>query len=172
MIKLRIKEFLSDRRVGIVILALAFLSRMLIQLYFFRTGVDRSLQILASKNFLQGHGFSIGQVFPEDLSREVFAPIVGWPPGYPLFVSLIAAVTGNLTIAAIIFDLISVCILIYFARKILQLSGCSDFLVNCFTLVTGFFLYDFCQVSSPDMSAVAFILWALYLTLVYLKKNK
>ena len=171
MNKLPVKDFLSGRKVGLAILLLAFLSRMLIQLYFFRTGVDRSLQILASKNFLQGQGLSVGQVFPEDLSREVFAPIVGWPPGYPLFISIIGAVTGNITIAAIIFDLISICILIYFARKILQLSGCSNFLVNCFTIVTGFFLYGFCQVSSPDMSAVAFILWALYLTLTYLKNN-
>ena len=172
MNQLPVKDFLSGRKVGMVILAIAFLSRILIQMYFFRTGVDRSLQLLASKNFLQGHGLSIAQVFSEDLSRQIFTPIVGWPPGYPLFVSLMATLTGNISIAAIIFELISICILVYFSRKILQLSGCSDFLVNCFTLVTGFFLYNFCQVSSPDMSAVAFILWALYLTLVYLEKSK
>src|SRR5688572_15119931 len=157
MIKLRIEEFLSDKRVGIFILALAFFSRIITQLYFFRTGVDRSLQLLASKNLLEGRGLTIGQVFSEDLSHQIYMPIVGWPPGYPVFISMIAALVGNITIAAIIFDLISVCVLVYFSRKILQQSGCSNLIVNCFTLVIGFFLYDFCQVSSPDMSAVAFI---------------
>lgn len=167
-----IKEFLSDRRVGMVILAVAFFSRILNQLYFFGLGVDRSLQLVASKNLLEGRGLTIGQVFSEDLSRQVYEPIVGWPPGYSVFISLIGALTGNLGVAAIIFDLICISILIIFSRKILQLSGCSSFLLNCFTIVVGFFLYDFCQVPSPDMHAVAFILWALYLVLSFIKNNK
>src|SRR4051812_29265779 len=108
MIMLRIKAWLSRRDISILILVLAIISRMTTQLYFFRLGDDRSFQLLGAKNLLAGHGITVNQVFANDLSHQVFQPIVGWPPGYSVLVAIFALITGDVTFAAIIFDLISV----------------------------------------------------------------
>jgi len=172
MTMLRIKSWLSRRDVSILILVLAILLRMITQLYFFRLGDDRSFQLIGAKNLLAGHGVTINQVFTNDFSHQVFQPIVGWPPGYSVFVAMLAFITGDITIAAILFDLISIFILVFFSRKILKLLACSDWVTNCFTLITGVFLFDFSHVAAPDINAVAFYILGLFMTLSYIRNSK
>jgi hypothetical protein len=66
---------------------MAIASRIAMQIYFLNIGGDKAYQLVATKNFMSGNGFTINQVFASDLSAEQFLPLVGWPPGYPLLLS-------------------------------------------------------------------------------------
>jgi 4-amino-4-deoxy-L-arabinose transferase-like glycosyltransferase len=46
------------------------------------------------------------------------------------------------------------------------------YLVNLFTLLTGFFIYFFYFINSSDAVAITFFLLAIYFTLLLLKKEK
>ena len=168
-----ILKIFTGKRLSILAIFIAAISRLVIQLYFFNYNDDRFLQLVATKNFIHGHGITLNRVFFENFSREFYIPLLGWPPGYTILLSPIALLTnGNVVLAAIIFDLVTVLIFILYSRKILVLLGLPERIVNLFTLVSGFFLYEFCLNPTTDLSALAFFICAIYMCLNFLKNDK
>ncbi len=70
---------------------------------------DKSSQLLAAKNFLEGNGLTIKKVLLNDLSSEVFTPLGGMAPGYSVVVASLLRwlFNGDYKTAALVFDLIA-----------------------------------------------------------------
>lgn len=173
MLRLSIKKIFTNYSFTISLFVLALASRLAVQLYFFSYGTDRSLQMVAAKNFRDGHGISLNLVMITDLSKEIYQPLIGWPPGYSIFVGVISFfLNNNIVLSAIVFDLLSVALFLYYSRKVLQILNTPVQLLNFYTLISGFFLYDFLQVSTSDLNAVAFFVWTFYMSLDFIKNDK
>ncbi len=168
----RIKVILSDKHTSIVIIALAIVVRVIQLIFFYNIRVDGMYQVMAMQNFVDGHGISIGKVLPTDLSTIVYEPLINWPPGYSLLLSPFYILFGHDYIAAgIALDILSAIILILTCRSILKTLNTPAYLVNLFTLLTGFFIYYFYFINSSDAIAIAFLLLAVHFTLLLLNKK-
>lgn len=169
----KLKKILSGNKTGIVIILFSMLARIFLQLYFFNISGDRSFQLVAVKSFFEGHGFSILQVLPHNIDKQIYSPVVGWPPGYSIFLLPFYFVCGkNVITAAIFFEVISSIAFIVITRRLLQLLNVQAWLVNISTLISGFFIYDFTTASSSDFCTLILFLFSIYCTLIFLKKEK
>ena len=167
------KRILSDKKVSILIVVLAIAARIALQLYFFDVSGDRSFQLAATKSFVEGHGFSLPQVLPNDLHKKVYLPLVGWPPGYSIFLSpLYFVFNRNIVAAAIAFEVFTSILFVFFSAKLLQLLNLPSWLVALYTLTLGFFIYDFASASSTDFQSLTFFLIGIYYSMLFIKKEK
>lgn len=168
----RIKVILSDKHTSIVIIALAIVARVIQLIFFYNIRVDGMYQVIAMQNFVEGHGISIGKVMPADLSTVIYEPLTNWPPGYPLLLSPFYVLFNHNYIAAgIALDILAAVVLIFACRKILKTLESPLYLVNLFTLLTGFFIYFFYFINSSDAIAISLFLLAISTTLSLLKKE-
>lgn len=169
----KLVEIFSNKKIGIVIILLSIAARIILQLYFFDISGDRSFQLVAVKSFIEGHGFSILEVLPGNLDKQLYAPVVGWPPGYSIFLLPFYFACGkNVFAAAIFFEIVSAAAFVLVTRKILQLLNVSLWFVNIYTLISGFFIYDFAAASGSDFCTLIFFLLGIYCALLFLKKEK
>jgi len=169
----KIKNLLSGKKVTIAIIALAITSRIIQLIFFYNIRVDGMYQVMAMQNFVHGHGISIGDVLPSGLSAVTYQPLVNWPPGYSLLLAPFYIIFGNNYIAAgITVDIIFAILLIFTCRNILKIVSTPLYLINLFTLFTGFFIYYFYFVASSDAIAISFFAIAINYTLLLLKKGK
>lgn len=158
---------------SLIIVFFAISGRIIMQLQFFKLGSDRALQLVCARNFMDGKGIALDKVSTSNLEAVAYEPLVGWPPGYPVIVGIISFFVGKDVItAAIIFDLFCILILIFSSRKILHLAGCSISIINLYTLLLGFFIYDFMESSTSDLNAIAFFILSFYLAMRFIKNNK
>jgi hypothetical protein len=166
-------NILSQRQMSIAIILLAIGARIALQVYFFDISGDRSFQLVAAKSFVEGHGFAIPQVLPDNPTHQIYRPLVGWPPGYSLFISpLYFLCNKNIIAAAFFFEILCAVLFIIVLRKILLLLNTPLWLVNIHTILTGFFIYDFTKRSTSDFSSLTFFLLAIYFLLVFIKRTK
>ena len=63
-----IRRFLSTQTASFLILLLAISGRLIQVLFFFNIGVDRSFQFQATDSLVRGHGVTLAEVLPGDLS--------------------------------------------------------------------------------------------------------
>jgi len=169
----RIKIILSDRNTGIAIIAMAIVARVIQLIFFYNVRVDGMYQVMAMQNFVGGHGISIGNVIPQDLSTVIYEPLTRWPPGYSLLLAPFYLLFNHNYIAAgIALDIMAAVVLIFACRKILKTLTTPVYLVNLFTLLTGFFIYYFYFINSSDAVAICFFLLAISTTLSLLKKER
>ncbi len=170
--KNKTKVFLSKKIISVLVILLAIGSRILQLIFFFNIRVDGMYQYLAMKYFVNGHGVSIAEVLPTDLSQSVYEPLINWPPGYSILLSpFYILFNHNYVVAGMTLDILAATALIIFARKILQLLDLPTYLINIYTIFTGFFIYNFYFIASSDAIAISFFVVALYFTLLLLKKN-
>ncbi|HEU0063818.1 MAG TPA: hypothetical protein VFQ58_02265, partial [Flavisolibacter sp.] len=164
-----IYKALQSKFTSIVVLLIAIIAKMIQQLYFFSTTLDRTAQLIEAKNLLSGHGLTINKLAENGIA-EVFTPVAAWPPGYPVIVSGISALTHlHILTSAIVFDVLSIFLFLFFSRKILILAGSKPIVVNLYVLIAGFFIYDFSELPATDLNALGFYLWAVFLALNILK---
>lgn len=169
----RIKVILSDRNASIAIIALAIVARVIQLIFFYNVRVDGMYQVMAMQNFVEGHGISIGKVIPQDLSTVIYEPLTRWPPGYSLLLApFYLLFNHNYIVAGIALDILAAIILIFACRKILRTLESPLYLVNLFTLLTGFFIYYFYFINSSDAVAICLFLLAISTTLSLLKKER
>jgi hypothetical protein len=167
-----IKELLSNRMMSIAIVLFSIIGRFIQLLFFYNIRFDASYQVIATKNMLAGHGLSINKVFVDDLSSVVYEPLVSWPPGYSLLLSPFYAIFGhNYVAAGLTLDCIAALILVLVSRAILKELGVSIYLRNCWTLVSGFFIYYFYFIASSDAIAISFFLVAILYSIRLMSKN-
>lgn len=169
----RIKIILSGKYTSIAIITLAIVARIIQLIFFYNVRVDGMYQVMAMQSFVEGHGISIGEVMPADLSTVIYVPLTNWPPGYSLLLSPFYVLFNHNYIAAgIALDILAAIVLIFSCRKILRTLETPPYLVNLFTLLTGFFIYFFYFINSSDAIAISFFLLAISTTLSLLKKEK
>ena len=58
--------------------------------------VDKDYQTIAARSLLDGHGLTVPFADPEDVSRTLYQPIAGWPPGYSLMVVPLLLISNDL----------------------------------------------------------------------------
>ena len=140
-----LKRFLSLPVVTIGIIIVAIAVRIFFQIYFLSITNDKSYQILAAQNFLAGNGFTLHEVLVDDLSQSAYVPLIKWPPGYSLLLTpFLALCKNNVVLATLLLDAITCISFIIFTRKLLLRFSLPIWLVNIYTLISGFFLYSFC----------------------------
>ncbi len=165
-----IKRIFSYKGANTAILLVSIVSRIIQSIFFFNTGVDRCYQILATQSLVHGHGISTSKVLPGDLSGLIYIPLIKWPPGYSLLLSPFYALSGNDYILSSLFlDIVFAVVLIFVSRAILKLLDTPLYLVNIYTLVTGFFIYYFYFITFSDAIATTFFITGIYYTLLFLK---
>ena len=112
-IKNSITQFLSHKSVSIAIVLIAIGSRVLQLIFFFNIRVDGMYQYLAMKYFTAGHGVSIAEVLPENLSHPVYEPLINWPPGYSILLSpFYVLFNHNYVAAGLTVDILAATVLI------------------------------------------------------------
>jgi hypothetical protein len=165
-----IRRFLSTQSASFLILLLAIAGRLIQVLFFFNIGVDRSFQFQATDSLVRGHGITLAEVLPGDLSTPVYLPLIKWPPGYTIFVAPFYSLFGEYYVTAgIVLDMLFAIVLILFSRKVLRELHVATYLINIYTLLAGFFIYEFYFYSSSDAIVTALFMVALYYTLRFLK---
>ena len=169
----KLGQILSNRKTSLVIIGIAIASRVIQLIYFYTTGFDLSYQVMATHNFVTGHGISISIVSPADLSATIYEPLIRWPPGYTLLLApLYVLFDHNYIAAGLSLDIIAAVTLILVSRNLLKLLGASLPLINLFTLLTGFFIYHFYFIASSDAIAITAFIVALYYALSLLKDGR
>jgi hypothetical protein len=167
-----INQLLRKKSTSIFIFCIAILAKTIQQIYFFAPTLDRACQLVMAKNFLNGNGLTINKVLADGVSQS-FAPLSSWPLGYPFLVGLISFIFHiSILNAAIVFDCLSIILIIYFSRRILLTINCQLQWVNIYTLLIGFFLYDFSELPATDLNALAFYLWSFTITLQVIKRTR
>ena len=167
-----IKDLLSNRKLTIVIVIISVLSRILQLLYFFNIRRDVSLQVIGTQNFLDGLGISVDTVNPGDLSTVIYTPLVYWPPGFSILLSPFHLLTGgNYLYAGLLLSITAAIVLIIYSRKILAILDTPLYLINFFTLISGFFMYFFYFIASSDAVLVSIFSISLFYTLSLIKSQ-
>lgn len=157
---------LSDKRMSVFIILLALAARIVQLLFYLDSFFDTTFQVIATQNLAKGHGITTAIVNATDLSLPVYQPLINWPPGYSLLLYPFYILCGhNYLIACLIIDVLAAAAIILFTRKILALLDVPVWLINLYTLLTGFFIYYFYYTGSTDSVSIAFFLGAIFLLL-------
>lgn len=168
----KLRLVLSHRVTSLVIVLAAIGGRSLQLMFFSYLGGDRSHQALATQNFAYGKGISIAHVLPGNLSEIIYEPLIKWPPGYSFLLSpFYKLFNHNYIIAGLVLDVIFAAILILTTRAILKILGTQIYIVNLFTIMTGFVIYSFYKQPYADAIAITLFITALLFTLRLLRNT-
>jgi len=171
----RIKLLLSSALAARICLLVAILSKLGLMRIYLNVGTDKAALLISTKNFLAGHGISIGRTFITDLADKTYVPYTGWPPGYSLLLSpFLSLFPDNFMLAAFCVDMLAAIIFFVFLQKILLQLGFSPWLAALFLLFQGVFVNDYIVSSHPtDFLAMAFVVagW-YYCNLLFGKERK
>ncbi|HUR65944.1 MAG TPA: hypothetical protein VMZ03_06305 [Chitinophagaceae bacterium] len=168
-----IVRLLSDKKMSAFIILLAIGARVIQLLFYLDSFFDTSFQVIATQNFVAGHGISTAVVNPTDLSATIYQPLVNWPPGYSLLLTPFYIASGhNYLIACFTLDILAAIAIILLCRKILKQLDVYLPVINLFTLFTSFFIYYFYYTGSTDSISIAFFLAAIYFTLTAIQSNQ
>jgi hypothetical protein len=143
---------------------MAFLAKVGLMRIFLEIGNDKFGQILAARNFLQGHGISIDQSAACNLSEKIYAPMVGWPPGYSfLMMPFLAGGKDNFMLPTYVIDCATALVFFLYLRKTLLFIKFPASLANLFLVSTGLFINNYIARSSPtDFLGMTLLLAAVY----------
>lgn len=136
--------------------------------------IDKAIQIGASSALISGRGLETFQADSADLSRPIRKPVVGWPPGYSLFLAPLLWVTDDIWWSAIVIDWTSV--IIFFASWFLvlkSLDGLIDTRGQILILLYWAFVYPplMSAASSSDKLALALFSASLSASLWLMKRR-
>lgn len=167
-----IKTVLSDKRISVAIILLSIIGRVIQLIYFFNIRLDASHQVIATRNFLEGHGISMAKAYTEDISSPIYEPLINWPPGYSVLLAPIYALfNGNYIAAGITLSIVAAIALILVSRSILKLLDVPIYLVNLMTIISGFFIYFFYFIASSDAITISLAMIAVYYSLLMIKSQ-
>ncbi len=167
-----IEKIFSGKNTSVIIILLVVAVRILQLIFFYNIRVDGMYQVMAMQNFVHGHGISTSSVLPADLSTTIYQPLINWPPGYSVLLAPFYLLFGHNYIAAgLTVDILAAIALILLSRRILFMLDVPLYLINIFTLLTGFFIYYFYFIASSDAVAITFFCWGVDGALRLLKKG-
>ncbi len=167
------KSLLSQKKTGIIFLIIAILAKIAMQLAYFSISDDKSVQLLAAKNLLDGHGLTINRVLLSNLSSEEFMPMVGWPPGYSVVLSpLLWFFNNDYKTAGLVFDIACVFPFYFYLIRILNFLSLQTWLKNLFIIFSGFFFYQADSHTSTDFVSLVCMLAGFYYLLRLMQQEK
>ncbi len=167
-----LKNLLSARVTSVVITLVAVMGKAAQKFILFRLDDDKCFQIQAAKNLVAGHGISIHEVFADDLAKAYYTPLIKWPPGYSILeVPLYGLFNNDYFWGNIWLDVIAAAVFVLLARKIIRQLDVPLWLVNIYTFMVGFFLYDFIKFDSSDLVSLVFFLAAVLFTLQFFRSR-
>ena len=173
LITKKIKHFLSLKIVTLVILFIIISARIIQLIFLFNVRSDRLYQMMATQSLVTGHGISIAQVIPANLSEIIYEPLIKWPPSYSLFYGLFYSLFNqNYIISGICLDILFSLFLIFISRSILKNLSIRTYIINIYTLFTGVIIYSFYIKPSSDAIAITLFLFAIHLSLLLFKTDK
>lgn len=132
---------------------------------------DHSIQIEATKNFIQSGKFANSYVESADLSHVHYNPLKLWPVGLSLIIFIINFFTNNLIYSEIIFQALGAVLVITGVLKLLKYSSVSSHIINLFLLLFAFNSAPFSYLGSTDLFTAGLFLWIVYFTLLELNNN-
>jgi hypothetical protein len=165
------RRILSDKWLTLAILFFAIAGRIIQLIFFFNIRLDASHQVIATRNFLDGHGISMAKAYAIDLSTSVYEPLINWPPGYSILLApFYALFGGNYIAAGLCLGIIAAVTLIFVCRCILKLLDLPLYLINLSTIIAGFYIYYFYFIASSDAITICLAAIAIYFALRLLKQ--
>lgn len=132
-----LKQVFSRKDVSMACLLLAIIARILLSFYFNQLDWDKLFQAMAGKNFIEGHGFTIKQVHVNDLSKEYYEPLQGWPYGYSILAGIAYWFVHNLGRACLVLDVIFAVLYFIILKKLFKQLGFPAYVSNLALLLTG-----------------------------------
>ena len=163
-----IKKLISTPLASVIIILLAIIARIWMQAHFAFIDTDKAYQIQAAQNLLAGNGLTI-----HDTLQPGFIPLVKWPPGYSFLLTPFLVICNNDPfLATILLDSLVALLFVLFSRKILLHLSLPVYLINIYTIVTGFFIYDFCTASTSDFLTLTLYIIALSICLSIIKSPR
>lgn len=167
--KKKLIHSLSSPWLTVLIILFALTGRVVQKIHFSEPGGDKAAQIFATKNLLEGKGVSSYEVAATDLSDPYYERLVKWPPGYSYMLAPFYHLSGEKYMWGSLFpDILAALVFVWFARKLMLLLGSSIALANLYTIVAGFFMYDFCTSNSSDLITATFFEVAFYYSLRFI----
>lgn len=172
VLKEKLNRMLSHRYSGVLIVITVIIARIIQQIYFFNTHNDMTYQVLGTQHLLNGHGISSASIAANDISHTIYQPLNQWPPGFSvLFIPFYLLLGKNYIAAALALGILCAILLIIASRAILKLLEVPSYLINVFTIVSGFFGYYFYTKSCTDAIGISFFVIAVYYFLLLTRKS-
>ena len=166
------ESLLSKKKTGTIFLFIAILAKIAMQLAYFSISDDKSFQLLAAKNLLNGYGVTINNVLLSNLSLVEFTPLVRSPPGYSVVLSpLVWLFNYDYKMAALVFDIVCVFPFFYYLIRLLNFLSIQTWLKNLFILFAGFFFYPADSHSCTDLASLICMLAGFYYLLLLMQKE-
>ena len=161
----RLRQILSSNLASLICIGIAILLRIGFMRMFIQLGSDETGQMVMSRNFLLGKGFTINYSLISDLGQTLYLPPLYWPPGYSFFLSPFLFLTNEqFLMSSFLLDCVGALVFFWYLRKILLLAAFPVWLINLFLLFQGFFLPEYIfNSNSPDFIGLAALVAALYL---------
>lgn len=155
-----------------IVLAFAFITRLLLLYCFPLHMTDYMLINSAAQNLIDGHGMGFIRSSPEDLSAFYFEGLRLWPPLVTLTTTLFLKFTGSFNLADI--SLLSITLLGLI--RVLYLF-CKEIGLNTQYIIYVFIVFALNPelIKRPgfsDLAAALFCIWALLVLVRELKKDK
>jgi hypothetical protein len=168
-----LKNVFSRKDVSVFCFSLAIVIKILLFFYFQQTDNDKLFQAMAGKNLVEGHGLTIKQVLANNLSKESYERLVGWPPGYSVLFAIIYSLCKNVDVSCTIIDLICIVSFFILLQKLLRQLKFPDYLINVLVLFNGFAIKGYIEKSAPtDFLTLLLFVYNSYLTIkVFTQKN-
>ncbi|PWT95514.1 MAG: hypothetical protein C5B52_17630 [Bacteroidetes bacterium] len=166
------KSICSRKIASICTFAIALVGKWCILIYNFKIGNDKSLQLLAAKNIVNGNGLTINTVHASDISREIYVPLYAFPGGYSYLIAPFYALVRNLDLTSLGLDLVTAFFFLFFLRKLLIRIRFPIWLVNFSILFWGLNIPVYITRNGPtDFLSLTFCIVAIYLTITSIQKN-
>ncbi len=164
----RFKKFLlqvfSTRAASIICFIVAIFGKLSLLKYYYILDNDRIYQVIAARNWLRSLGFTINSVHVNNLSREVFEPLHGYPTGYSALLVPLFSIFHDFEIACLFLDFLSGFLFLIVLRNLLVIIEIPIYLINYSILFFGFTIPVYITYSTPtDLLSLAMCLLSLYL---------
>jgi hypothetical protein len=141
-----LKQFFSRKGVFASCLIAAILIKTLLTFCYYQLEHDRLVQAMAGKNLVEGHGLTIKQVHANNLSKEYYEPLVGWPPGYSVIIGLTYLLVHDLDISCFIIDVILIILFFLSLCKLFKQLTFPPYLISLLLLfnasLISFYIID------------------------------
>ncbi|MEQ8423789.1 MAG: hypothetical protein RIA63_03705, partial [Cyclobacteriaceae bacterium] len=147
------------------VIIISILVRFEHEVNMFDFALDKSWQLEATANFLNGNGISICKTDPGNFEAIECKRQVNWPFGYSVCLTLINRIIDDLIVSSILLDILGISLFYFALLRLLELLE-----IGKTGRVVGVLMYTFASfplyfIASSDLLALAIFTFVLYLFL-------
>lgn len=168
-----LNQLLSRKDVSICCFILAVCIKIFLTCAHYHVNSDKLFQAMAGKNFAEGHGLTIKQVHANNLSKEYYEPLVGWPPGYSIVFGIIYTLLKDVELTCLIIDFIFIILYFIILRKLFNQLGFPLYLNNILLLFNASLITTYMTHSTPtDLITLVLSIYGCYYSIKLFLKEK